>query len=261
SSRAGRSTTRCASGSPSRTWLRRPRRSSSWQSSGPNRSGPTPISLTDYDVFARFYDAVMGDRAEHATYLRSLIRKHAPRARTVLELACGTGSILKQLRTHYEVSGLDRSEQMLEIAEENVPGVPLFRGDMTSFDLGEQFDVVLCAYDSINHLLRFAEWKAVFARAREHLNESGAFVFDINTKPKLSDFIPMSPLPVWFGDGNLIVIDVTNGGHGVAVWEIRVFEHVGESEYRLHAEDIREISFPPERIRTALEKLFSRVWI
>jgi SAM-dependent methyltransferase len=217
--------------------------------------------LTDYDVFARFYDAVMGDRAEHARYLRSLIRKHAPHARTVLELACGTGSILKQLWTHYEVAGLDSSEEMLEIAAEKVPGVPLFRGDMTSFELGEQFDVVLCVYDSINHLLRFDEWKAVFARAHKHLNEGGVFVFDINTQRRLADFIPMSPLPVWFGDGNLIVIDVTNGGRGVAVWEIRVFEHVGDSRYRLHAEDIREISFAAERIRTALEKLFSRVWI
>jgi SAM-dependent methyltransferase len=217
--------------------------------------------LPSYDVFAPFYDAVQGDRAEHARYLRSLIRKHAPRARTVLELACGTGSILKRLWTHYEVTGLDLSEEMLEIAAEKVPGVPLFRGDMTSFDLAERFDVVLCVYDSINHLLRFDEWKAVFARAHEHLNDGGVFVFDINTMRKLSDFIPTSPLPVWFGDGNLIVIDVTNGGRGVAVWEIRIFEHVGDSRYRLHAEDIREISFPPERIRTALEKLFSSVWI
>src|SRR5438876_4557880 len=141
--------------------------------------------MPSYDVFAPFYDAVQGDRAQHARYLCSLIRKHAPRARTVLELACGTGSILKQLWTHYEVTGLDLSEEMLEIAAEKVPGVPLFRGDMTSFDLGVRFDVVLCVYDSINHLLRFDEWKAVFARAHKHLDDGGVFISDINTKRKL----------------------------------------------------------------------------
>ncbi len=137
--------------------------------------------VPSYEFFAQFYDAVQGDRAEHARYLRSLIRKHAARARTVLELACGTGSILKQLWTHYEVTGLDLSKEMLEIAAEKVPGVPLFRADMRTFDLGERFDVVLCVYDSINHLLRFDEWKTVFARAHDHLNEEGVFIFDINT--------------------------------------------------------------------------------
>jgi SAM-dependent methyltransferase len=217
--------------------------------------------LPSYDVFARFYDAVQGDRAEHARYIRSLIRKHAPRARTVLELACGTGSVLKQLWTHYDVTGLDLSEEMLEIASEKVPRVPLFRGDMTSFDLGERFDVVLCVYDSINHLLRFDEWKAVFAGAHDHLNDGGMFIFDINTQRKLADFASRRSTADWFGDGNLMVIEISNAGRGVANWGVRVFERVHGSEYRFHSEDIPEISFPPERIRAALEKWFSRVWI
>ncbi len=52
--------------------------------------------MESYEVFAPFYDAVMGDRAEHADYLRSLIEKHHPKAKTLLELAFGTGSVLKR---------------------------------------------------------------------------------------------------------------------------------------------------------------------
>ena len=37
---------------------------------------------------------------------------------------------------------------------------------MTRFDLGETFDVVLCVFDSINHLVRFSDWERVFDRAR-----------------------------------------------------------------------------------------------
>lgn len=217
--------------------------------------------MPTYHVFAPFYDAVQGDRAQHARYLRSLIKRHAPRARTLLELACGTGSILKQLWTHYDVTGLDLSEEMLEIAAEKVPGIPLFRGDMRTFDLGDRFDVVLCVYDSINHLLRFDEWKAVFEGAQRHLNDGGVFLFDINTQRKLSEFAERPPVAEWFGDGNLMLLEITAAGRGVANWGTRVFARVGDSEYRLHSEDIPEISFPPERIRTALEKLFSRVWI
>ncbi len=47
--------------------------------------------MPGYEVFGRFYDVVMGDRAEHAAYLRSLVEQQHPSARSVLELACGTG--------------------------------------------------------------------------------------------------------------------------------------------------------------------------
>jgi hypothetical protein len=44
------------------------------------------------------------------------------------------------------------------------------------------------------------------------------------------------------------------------VWCIRVFEHLGDGSYRLHAEDIREVAFPADRIRQSLQKRFRRVW-
>jgi predicted TPR repeat methyltransferase len=215
--------------------------------------------MASYDVFAPFYDAVQGDRAEHSAYIRSLIQKHHPQAETLVEFACGTGSVLKQLRPYYRVTGVDLSEEMLDVAAEKVPGVALFRADMTKVDLGERFDVVLCVYDSINHLLRFAEWKAVFTRARDHLDDRGLFIFDINTKQRLTALVREPPWTRWF-DKNLLVLDVCDAGRGLVNWEIRVFERLGESQYRLHAEDIREISFPAEQIRTALSKRFSRVW-
>ena len=68
--------------------------------------------MTSYRLFARFYDAIQGNRA-HAAFLRDLIERQHPSARTVLELACGTGSILKQLQADYSVTGLDLSPEML----------------------------------------------------------------------------------------------------------------------------------------------------
>jgi ubiquinone/menaquinone biosynthesis C-methylase UbiE len=88
--------------------------------------------MESYDVFAPFYDAVPGDRAEHARYSRSLIEKHHPGAKTVLEIACGTGSVLKQLDPHYEVAGIDLSAKMLAIAAEKVPSARLVHDDMTA---------------------------------------------------------------------------------------------------------------------------------
>jgi SAM-dependent methyltransferase len=213
-----------------------------------------------YDAFARFYDAVQGDRAEHAAYLRTLLARHHPGARSVLELACGTGSILKQLQDDYEVAGVDRSPAMLARAAEKVPGTRLVEGDMTEVRLGERFDAVLCVYDSINHLLRFEDWEATFDTAREHLAGGGIFVFDVNTERRLAELVAQRPpLVQWFDGGNLLVLDVVDGGGGEVAWEIRVFEQVERDRYRLHADDIRETAFPAARIRTSLRERFRRV--
>jgi predicted TPR repeat methyltransferase len=215
--------------------------------------------MASYDVFARFYDEVQGDRAEHAAYLRSLIERHHPDAKTLLELACGTGSVLKQLQPHYTVVGVDLSEAMLAVAAAKLPKARLVHADMRHVALGERFDVVLCAFDSINHLLSFEEWEAVFDRAREHLDEGGIFVFDVNTEHQLATFVAGPPWTHWFGDDNLMVMHVVDGGDGVSIWSIHVFEHLGDDRYRLHMENIREVAFPAERIKAGLLERFRRV--
>jgi len=216
--------------------------------------------LSGYSAYARFYDSTQGDRAEHATFIRSLLKKHHPRAKTVLELACGTGSILKQLRPDFDVAGVDLSAEMLAIARKKLPGVRLVEGDMRTIDLGERFDAVLCVYDSINHLTRFRDWEAVFARARAHLENGGVFLFDINTEHRLAQFPSGAPLVEWFGDGNLITMVITERPRRGVVWHLNVFERVRGSSYRLHREEIHELSFPAERIRAALRKRFTRIW-
>jgi SAM-dependent methyltransferase len=158
------------------------------------------------------------------------------------------------------VTGVDLSEEMLAIARKKLPGVRLVQSDMRTVDLGEQFDVVLCVYDSINHLTQFRDWEAVFRRAREHLSDGGVFLFDINTAHRLKSSSGAPPIVQWFGDGSLMVIAIVQGPRGAVDWEVNVFERVRDSTFRLHLEVIREVSFPTERIRAALRKRFTRIW-
>ena len=193
-----------------------------------------------------------------AAYIRRLIRQHKPKARTLLELACGTGAILKILAKSYDVVGLDLSPQMLSIASKKLPQVRFYQKDMVSFDLGKKFDVIICVFDSINHVLKFADWQKIFRNAARHLEEDGLFLFDINTQAKLERLISA---PTWvhkFGR-NLEFINVTDGRRGIANWNIRVFEHRRGNKYGLFEEDIKEISFPVNKIRAALRKQFTEV--
>ena len=64
-----------------------------------------------------------------------LIRAAKPDARNVLELGCGTGSMLKHLQDAYEVFGVDISGKMLSIARKKVPRAKLFRQNMVDFQI------------------------------------------------------------------------------------------------------------------------------
>jgi oligopeptide/dipeptide ABC transporter ATP-binding protein len=59
----------------------------------------------------------------------------------LLDVACGTGLHLSYLKQHFQVEGLDLDEQLLAIARQRNPKVPLHHADMTDFDLGRTFDV------------------------------------------------------------------------------------------------------------------------
>jgi SAM-dependent methyltransferase len=214
--------------------------------------------MPSYEIFGKFYDAVMGDESESAKFLSELLRVAKPDAKKVLELGCGTGSILKHLQHRYDVSGLDLSRTMLSIARKKVPRAKLWCQDMVGFEVAERFDAILCVFDSINHVRRFSDWKRVFASARRHLSPGGCFIFDINTQRKLERHIAEPPWVHPFGK-NLLIIDVTALPNHGSNWNIKVFEHVKHDRYALHEEDIIEVSFALEKIMGALQSYFGKV--
>jgi SAM-dependent methyltransferase len=214
--------------------------------------------MTSYEQFGEFYDAAMGKRHAAAEQVMELIRAAKPDAKTVLELGCGTGSILKRLQDAYEVSGLDISGKMLSLARKKVPRSKLYRQNMVDFRIDRRFDVIFCVFDSINHVRRFSDWKKVFAVVRRHLSPDGCFIFDINTQRKLERHIAEPPWVHRFGR-NLLIIDVTALPGGGSNWNIKVFEYLNGSRYALHEEDIIEVSFPLRRIVAALRAHYVKV--
>jgi len=210
-----------------------------------------------YVHFARFYDLVMGDRSQAANFTRSLIAHHKPKTKTVLEIACGTGAILGVLSDTYEVTGLDRSRQMLAIARKKLSHVRFYRQNMTNFRIARQFDAIVCVFDSINHLFSFAAWKKVFRQVALHLNDDGIFVFDINTLGKLRR---LTKGPVWSRefDRDLVIIKVNGGRRGIFEWDVKIFEHQKRLDYRLYHQMIRELAVPHKRVLTALRERFKQ---
>ena len=214
--------------------------------------------MESYGPFAKFYDRVMGDRTAAANYISDLIEHYHPDAKTLLEIACGTGSLLGRFSESYDVTGFDRSRSMLALAKQKLPHIHLLRQNMANFHIDRRFDAIVCAFDSINHLRRFSDWRNTFRCVAKHLNPGAVFVFDVNTLGKLQRLVEG---PAWvkqFGR-DLVIIKVQGIRSGLFAWDVKVFEHAKRADYRLIRELIEETAFPMNRILTSLRNYFGAV--
>jgi SAM-dependent methyltransferase len=204
-----------------------------------------------YREFAPFYDAVNGDPVERIRQILSDIDRYRPEATSVLELGCGTGAILAGLGSGLALTGIDRSPEMLAYAKRRCPSAHFLEEDMTSFSLPEHFDVVLCVFDTLNHVTTFEGWRSMFELVRAHLNEGGLFIFDINTLGRLRHLGGLAPWVHHF-EGNTLIMNVEFDGIALSQWDIRIFERQGDRHFVLHHDRIAELAVPLVQVRNVL---------
>lgn len=153
------------------------------------------MSTQAYQSLAACYDALNSgaDYDAWAAYLDAAIRPVAGHGGRILDLACGTGSMLiRLLRLGYHVTGVDRSAEVLAEAKRKASDEDfcplLLCQDMREFQVyggrraeGTEFDAVICCLDSVNYLTGVGDLAHCFARVRAHLKPGGLFLFDVNT--------------------------------------------------------------------------------
>lgn len=129
---------------------------------------------------ARFYDALYSwkDYPAETERLLALFEARVPDARTLLDVACGTGLHLALLRDWYEVEGADLDPTMLAVAAERLPGVPLHKADMTTLDLGREFDLVTCLFSSIAYVVTRERLRQALAAMARHVAPGGLLVLE-----------------------------------------------------------------------------------
>ncbi|MDR2168359.1 MAG: class I SAM-dependent methyltransferase [Clostridiales bacterium] len=142
-----------------------------------------------YSGFARVYDDFMdAPYEEWADYIEGLWAENKPRL--VLDLACGTGSMIEILAARgYDMIGVDISSEMLAIARRKSPDVLLLNQDMRELELYGTVDAILCLCDSLNYILEPTELAQVFALVANYLNPGGLFIFDINSEYKFREVL------------------------------------------------------------------------
>ncbi len=121
-----------------------------------------------------------GDAAtEYAHYCQrvtSLIRRYTKRpAVTLLDIGCGGGKNILNLKRDFHVTGVDLSTAMLEQAKDLNPECTFVQGDMRYIRLDQTFDAVLMD-DAISHMTCLTDFMAAFRTAHAHLNPGGVLV-------------------------------------------------------------------------------------
>jgi SAM-dependent methyltransferase len=120
-----------------------------------------------------------GDPEEYAAYDSQVVRLIGEYARipvrSLLNIGCGGGKNVFNLKQKYDVTGLDLSPPMLDLARELNPECEFARGDIRSFALDRTFDAVLLD-DAIAYMTSRGDLRAAFTAAWRHLNPGGVMV-------------------------------------------------------------------------------------
>jgi SAM-dependent methyltransferase len=166
-----------------------------------------------YGQSARIYDLLYSgggikDYPVEALELHRVISQASPGARTLLDVACGTGAHLAELRRWYVIEGADISPAMLEVARRRLIDVPLHEADMRSIDLGRTFDAVTCLFSSIGYITEPGELTPTIARLAAHLAPGGVLIVDGWLRPE-AWLEGHRPGPDIADDGELTVVRLT----------------------------------------------------
>lgn len=133
-----------------------------------------------FERSAAYYDAIYSfrDYAADAAMIREIISSRAPHAATLLDVGCGTGKHLELLRESYACEGIDLDEGLLEIARARLPGMPLGRLDMEAFDLGRNFDAIICMFGVAAYAKTEDRMRRAIASMERHLAPGGVLIVE-----------------------------------------------------------------------------------
>lgn len=146
-----------------------------------------------YENLAGAYDRLTQDipYEDILTFYEKIMVRYCVRPETVLDLACGTGSLSVLLaKRGYQVLGTDQSVEMLTEAYEKTMQMegnkPYFvRQKMQTLRLPYPVDCAVCCLDSLNYVTKPEDCRKALQRVYANLTPGGLFIFDINSEYKL----------------------------------------------------------------------------
>ena len=213
-----------------------------------------------YDLLADFYDGINSDLdyVKWADFIEKIIEKEcSARPELMLDLGCGTGKMTLELaRRGYDMTGVDYSPEMLDIAREAAENegqdILWLNQDMREFELYGTVDAAVSCLDCINHISRPSDLDKVFSLVHNYLIPDGLFIFDINGKFKFENIYSDRSYVMEERGGVCIWQNFYNEKTKICDFYITLFKEEADGTYTRYDEAQRERMYPLETIKKKL---------
>ncbi len=153
--------------------------------------------MGSYENLAYIYDKLIFEDIDYdiiTSFILKVLEDHNIKRDKYLDVACGTGTMVEKMYKFFqEVWAVDYSLDMLSAAEQKLRdkkvSYKLINQNMIELELYEKFDLITCILDAVNYIDDSDDIEKFFKRVHEHLEDEGAFIFDINSYYKLSEVL------------------------------------------------------------------------
>jgi len=196
-----------------------------------------------------------------ADFLCALFARHsAIPVTSVLDLACGTGSMTLALRKRgYDMTAVDISPEMLACARDKADAcgaedILWLCQDMRAFELYGTVSAVVCCLDGINHLTGPGDLDRCLSLVHNYLEPGGLFVFDVNTPRKFREFYANNDY-ILEDDGVLCCWQNEYNPHRqICTFSLSVFEKNIDGTWRRTDTEQRERCYSRKKLTQSLER-------
>lgn len=213
-----------------------------------------------YDHYAQVYDdsGQIAFSFRMIPYLDGLLQRHSVPQRSMLDLACGTGTVaLSFAQQGWEVYGVDASSGMLDQARQKAQQtghrLTFSQQDMRHFVLPHPVALITCLYDSLNYMLTLADLQQVLRRVAENLLPGGVFMADMNTQITLEQVWGNNTFFVEREDLALVLRSGFEPETRLSTVHIVGFVRHEDGRYSRFDEHHTEIAYEDEQVRAALQ--------
>ena len=211
--------------------------------------------MSGYAALAAFYDRLTDDVEydRRAARLLTLFERHRTRPTSLLDLACGTGSLTCRLAdAGIDMIGVDGSADMLAVAMERAADrgqeLLFLEQDMRELDLYGTVEGAVCILDGLCHLTNTADIKETLHRLSLFIEPGGLLIFDVNTPYKHREIL---------GDNSFVL----EQEDFICVWRNRLIERTCEVEQVLDFFVEQEPDFYERLTDVVRERAYStRTW-
>jgi len=138
-----------------------------------------PNSSVSLDLYAKVEDLLGVKEAAPSLYAHYLLFLQSQDFTSLLDVGCGSGDFLRQMQGALDIpkiKGIDLSTLM--VAQTVEQGLNAECIDLC--DLSGSYDVITAVFDMLNYLNK-EQLSRFLICVKEHLNEGGVFLCDINT--------------------------------------------------------------------------------